>query len=164
MDDEQLVGLRAKLRSMCRESASGHWFLDSGATFRLPHTGMVVNTRRLIRAVFVGPVPAGSDVVASCGVRQCVAPEHSTTMVKKNSMAKALDLGAVPPPEQAIAAAAGATPNAPVSQRQLPPAVANLSPEKFDQIKSALGSGLSIIQVAKLAGVSPAVVVAANNS
>lgn len=83
-----------KLESMCRIQRGGgqHWLLVGAVTVRVPElNGAVASTRRAIYASYIGPVAAGHELVADCGCKACVKPEHQRP-VNRGTKAKEISL------------------------------------------------------------------------
>lgn len=82
-----------KLERMCKVGRlDKHWVLTGSKTVRLPDSMIVVTTKRAIYAAFVGPIPGKHEVVASCGLGHCVAPDHQELQSRVVSQARGVSV------------------------------------------------------------------------
>ncbi len=88
--------LHLKLEGYCRIMRRGekHWFLDSGAPklVHIPELAGPVTVKRALYAAFVGEIGDGEEVVAKCGTRGCVRPDHQKLVGRPSSRARGLSL------------------------------------------------------------------------
>jgi hypothetical protein len=172
-----LKEFQEKLRSACRVTrVSEHWIPGSVETVRIPITGEIASLRRAVRAAFVGPLGGGEDVRSSCGIKACVAPDHSTVGPCRGRQSRPLNLSfldslparTTSPKKvrEKVAVPGKAGPSAPrraVPAPRDPHTAPPLEQGTIAQIKSALASGLGVAQVASRFGVPLRRVIAAHN-
>lgn len=87
--------LHKKIKDQCsidRRGGSGHWINDWATTMWVAEAQMTTTTKRICYAAFVGPVPAAMDVRSSCGVDQCIAPDHLVLAPGRNWNSREISL------------------------------------------------------------------------
>lgn len=110
------TSLHKKIKSLCFTSrdGQGHWILKGSRTVWASDVQQVVTTRRAAYAAFRAEIPEGMDVVASCDVKGCIAPDHAS-LREARAVARGLSL-----PEQLAALARSEAYQLPDVPRALP--------------------------------------------
>ena len=87
--------LHLKLEKMCRilRKEPKHWFIVGGNVVYVPEMREAVTTKRAIYAAFVGDIPEGMEVRATCEASHCAAPDH-VHLVAARTKARPLSLSA----------------------------------------------------------------------